>query len=84
MVKLGWEWLQEDNETDASPAKQYFQMDLQWYIETHFDMKSTFNTPRLYFNELLVELDEFKAYIWIRGIINTDFQYCPGIGWGNE
>ena len=47
-------------------------------------MKSTFNTPRLYFNELKVELEDFKAYIWIRGIINEHWQYCPGVGWGNE
>ena len=45
-------------------------MDLRFYTETHFYMKSTLNLPRLYFNELIAELEEFKAYIWIRGIIN--------------
>jgi hypothetical protein len=59
-------------------------MDLRFYIETYFYMKSTFNTPRLYFNELKIELEDFKAYIWVRGTINEDWQYCPGVGWGNE
>ena len=48
-------------------------MDLDWYIETYFEFLSTFMTPRLYVNELKVELEEFKAYIWIRGIINEDW-----------
>ena len=83
-AKCGWEWLQELSETDDSPAREYFEMDLRFYIETYFYMKSTFNTPRLYFNELKIELEDFKAYIWIRGIVNEHWQYCPGVGWGNE
>ena len=41
-------------------------MDLEIYIEAFFEMKSTWNTPRLYYNELEMELEEFKAYIWMR------------------
>ena len=54
------------NETDDSPAREYFSIDLRAFVETHFYVKSEFNTPRLYYNELIVELKEFKAYIWFR------------------
>ena len=46
--KLGWEWLQELSETDDSPAREYFEMDLRLYIETHFYADSKFSLPRLY------------------------------------
>ena len=59
-------------------------MDWRAYLETYFYVKSTFDTPRLYYNKFITELKDFKAYIWIRGIMNQDWQYCPGIGWGNE
>lgn len=60
------------------------EFDLRFYIETIFNMLMTFNVPRLYFNEFKVELEEFKAYIWLRAVVNQDFQLCGGIGWGNE
>ena len=82
--KIGWEWVQDLNETDDSPAKEYLQWDLRWYIETYFEVISTFDTPRLYFNELKADLEEFKAYIWMRINFNEDYEWCPGIGWGND
>ena len=83
-VKMGWEWLQDFAETDDSPAREYLEVDLRFYVETSFNSKSTFNVPRLYFNEFKLELEEFKAYIWFRETVNQDFQLCSGIGWGNE
>lgn len=82
--KLGWEWVQELNETDDSPAREYFSFDIQAYVETYFYMKSEFNTPRLYYNEVILELEEFKAYIWFRNTVNQHWQFCSGVGWGNE
>lgn len=83
-VKAGWEFVQNLAETDHAPAREYFQIDLRFYIETWIEMTSTFNLPRLYYNEFKYELEKFQAYIWVRSIINEHWQYCFGVGWGNE
>ena len=47
-------------------------------------MTSIYNVQRLYYNELNIELSQFKYNLFISTIINWNLNVCQGIGWENE
>ena len=59
MIKIGWEWEQEYEETsstDPIPNMDYYWWTLQPYADVRLYLNSLFNIENLYYNELKADL----------------------------
>lgn len=83
-LQYGWEWEQNFSRTTVEPLVDYWQLTLQPYAQMYMYVKMTLDVSRLYFNEFIVDMPEWKAIGFFNVIFNQDYKMCYGLGWEHE
>ena len=87
MLKIGWEWEQELEETESTDPIEdmsYYRWQLLPYADAQVFIESILNIENLYYNEFITELSRFKISMFFSVIVNANFYICPGMGWNTD
>lgn len=81
IVTLGWEYNQDANTSEESTPLKHLRFDLLFYLTTQFQITSTMDIFRLYYNQSMAELEQVDTKLDTGFIVNERWQYCPHVSW---
>jgi len=81
ILKTGWSYKQTANTDKGATPLKYFRWDLIFYTNMLFQVTSTIDIFRLYYNRTILEMPQLDWKLNIGFIINEKGRYCPHVSW---